>query len=489
MAPSRAALWMAASARRRAASMRGRPGRACQGCRSIRAGRMPVASSSASPPLEGADVGGLEDGPPLEGDLLAGVAAADADRADGHVVVADEKGDVAGEPGESTPAPMSFLVALPHRAAMPGSPQTVDALLVALQDGDRDHAAAAEVGVQVGQVGDAADVGGLVQYQAPWAGRGGRRTFGMSPPGAHGGVGEPGDQRGGRRTGSVIRYSTRGCPGTEAGSKRAARACRRGDPGHDLLSLQALGGGAGGLVDAVAGFRRAVLGAAQRGRPGRRYPASSSSWAGVGRAGIVQPRRYVAQGARGGGGSRRLVSSSWAAGPQMSRLVLSSTVRTKWPASRWAASTVVIPASGFHHHRCPAAVTRCGSNTHTRDTGGGAEFSGGGPQVGADAGGDDRPGADSTYGMPRLVVLPDRGPMNARQGVFPRGEQVRAVAAGLLRSRPSSRPMSEEPEGPPGRTPASEGRSRMAAAASSVFELARWTRIPAERGHRVAGPG
>ena len=65
--------------------------------------------------------------------------------------------------------------------------------------------------------------------------------------------------------------------------------------------------------------------------------------------------------------SSRLVSSSWAAGLQMSFLVASSMVRTKWPASRSAASTLVIPASRSTQNRCPAAVMRCGSNTHTRE--------------------------------------------------------------------------------------------------------------------------
>ena len=37
--------------------------------------------------------------------------------------------------------------------------------------------------------------------------------------------------------------------------------------------------------------------------------------------------------------------------PSCQRRVLSSTVRTKWDASRWAASTVASPASGFHHQR------------------------------------------------------------------------------------------------------------------------------------------
>ena len=45
----------------------------------------------------------------------------------------------------------------------PASPQTVVALLVGLQDGDRADPVGAEVAVQVGQVADPADVGGLVE--------------------------------------------------------------------------------------------------------------------------------------------------------------------------------------------------------------------------------------------------------------------------------------------------------------------------------------
>ena len=60
---------------------------------------MPLASSSAVPRSMAADVGGFEDQPPLVGDLLAGAAVADADGPDGHIVVADQDGDVAGEPG------------------------------------------------------------------------------------------------------------------------------------------------------------------------------------------------------------------------------------------------------------------------------------------------------------------------------------------------------------------------------------------------------
>src|SRR6266568_5126552 len=74
-APAWAARWMAASARRRAASMRAASGRAVQGRRSSRGWPTSTATSRVSR-------------------------------------------------GESTPAPISFLVAEPHRAAMPRVPQT-----------------------------------------------------------------------------------------------------------------------------------------------------------------------------------------------------------------------------------------------------------------------------------------------------------------------------------------------------------------------------
>jgi hypothetical protein len=77
------------------------------------------------PAFDGLDVGSLEDEPLLQGDLLADAALADANGPDGHVVVADQSSDVAGEPGRVDASAMSFLVALPYRAARPASPQTV----------------------------------------------------------------------------------------------------------------------------------------------------------------------------------------------------------------------------------------------------------------------------------------------------------------------------------------------------------------------------
>ena len=170
-----AARWMAASARSRAASIRagvraGVPGPQVEQGRAV-AGRQQQRGS----PLDGRDVGGLQDQPPLAGDLLAGAAVADADRPDGHVVVADEDGDVAGEPGRVD----AGADQLPGRRAPQGrhplgTPDRV-ALLIALQDGDRDHAPAAEVGVQVGQVARCGRCSRPRPASRPWAGPGARR--------------------------------------------------------------------------------------------------------------------------------------------------------------------------------------------------------------------------------------------------------------------------------------------------------------------------
>ena len=65
--------------------------------------------------------------------------------------------------------------------------------------------------------------------------------------------------------------------------------------------------------------------------------------------------------------SSRLVISSWAAGPQMSFLLASSIVKTKWPAIRLAASTLFSPASMSTQNRRPAAVTAWGSNVQIRE--------------------------------------------------------------------------------------------------------------------------
>ncbi len=89
-------------------------------------------------PLDGRDVGGFEDQPALEGDLLAGAAVADADGPDGNVVVADERATSRASRGEWTLAPMSFLVAAPQFVGESGdaiepSSQQSDAVAVCCQ--------------------------------------------------------------------------------------------------------------------------------------------------------------------------------------------------------------------------------------------------------------------------------------------------------------------------------------------------------------------
>ena len=95
-------------------------------------------------------------------------------------------------------------------------------------------------------------------------------------------------------------------------------------------------------------------------------PAAASSSAGIGEPASASHRPHSRSDRPEDAAARnRAHSRSWAAGPHRSRLVLSSTVRTKWAASRWAASTLASPASGFHHQRWREPVIRCGSNSHT----------------------------------------------------------------------------------------------------------------------------
>ena len=164
--------------------------------------------------------------------------------------------------------------------------------------------------------------------------------------GAHRGVGERGDQR--RRRGPGLRTAGTGCRGwrrTRPGRRPAAPPCRGGVTQAMISRVgHGLGRGPGGLVDAVAGLRRRRSArragdAAMRGEPG-----VGQQLGGVGDGGLVQPPGHVVQGVPGAAAARnRAASRSWAAGPQRSRRCSSATVRTKWPASRWASSTVRSP--------------------------------------------------------------------------------------------------------------------------------------------------
>ena len=139
-----------------------------------------------------------------------------------------------------------------------------------------------------GRSRDPADVGGLVQDEdhgrvEPPAG-----LLGVAPPGAHHHVGQRGDQRGRRRPGlgdQVQGVAAAGEPGRV--ERRQVLAARRGDPGHDLLVVQALRRGAGGLVDPVPGLGGAVLRAAQAG--GQRAEPGVGEQLGGGRGGRRRP--------------------------------------------------------------------------------------------------------------------------------------------------------------------------------------------------------
>src|SRR5262249_31008809 len=78
------------------------------------------------------------------------------------------------------------------------------------------------------------------------------------PPAPPAGAGGPGPRRPGRGGGAA--------PAGTRAERGHELILRRGDPGQDLLVVQAGRRGAGGLVDAVAGLRGAMLHAAQAGR-------------------------------------------------------------------------------------------------------------------------------------------------------------------------------------------------------------------------------
>ena len=216
-------------------------------------------------------------------------------------------------------------------------------------------------------------------------------------------------------------------------------------------------------------------------------PAAASSSAGIGEPASASHRPHSRSDRPEDAAARnRAHSRSWAAGPHRSRLVLSSTVRTKWAASRWAASTVASPASGFHHQRWREPVMRCGSNSHTRAARSGAQLRGGGPQVGLVGGGDDGAGRGQDVGDAQRGRLARPGRHERGDGVFPGREQGRAAAGGPLevaeqqpgigrRQRPRIGPGQRRAE-PDGGLRGRDRRQR------------RDLRVAGERGDRVAGP-
>ena len=218
-----------------------------------------------------------------------------------------------------------------------------------------DDAAGAEVGVQVGQVGDPADVRRLVQRHDHAAGPAARRAVrrGVPPPASR--------CRTARRSAAPPPTGTStagtGCRGwrrTRPGRTPAAMP-RRGGVTQAMISRvgHRLGGGAGGLVDAVPGLGGAVLRAAQRGGHGGEPGVGRAVRRAWGRRARSATRRRRAGCARTPAAARNSAASrSWAAGPHRSRRCSSATVRTKCPASRWASSTVRSPRSRFHHQAC-----------------------------------------------------------------------------------------------------------------------------------------
>ena len=219
----------------------------------------------------------------------------------------------------------------------------------------------------------------------------------------------PAARRGAARRASRCRSARRSAGRPPTGIRTAGTACRgwpanrarvehrqpaaagRGDPGHDLLVVQALGRGPGGLVDAVAGLGGAVLRAAQRRSPApgtRRLPAARRESASAGSSSQRDTSRSVRPEAAAA--SSRLVSRSWAAGPQMSRLVL-----VVDGEDEVAGEPVGGLDAGQRGQQVPPPALSGGGDAlrveqpHARARGG-AQLGGGGPQVGLVAGRDDR---------------------------------------------------------------------------------------------------
>ena len=219
-----------------------------------------------------------------------------------------------------------------------------------------------------------------------------------------------------------------------------------------------------------------------------RYPASSSSSAGVGEPGSSSQRDTSRSVRRGGGGGQQQAGQQLLGGrPPDVALAVVIDVRTKWLASRWAASTLVSAASGFHHQRCPAAVMRCGSNTHTAEPGAARSSAVAAHRSALIAGRDDRAGRGQHVRDAEAGGLAAARAHERDQRVFPGGVQVRAVPARLLETAEHQPDVGRgEPAGPgagqrgpqPDALPGGRG----------LRELADRP-VPAERGDRVAGPG
>src|SRR5262249_3081811 len=203
-----------------------------------------------------------EDALPAYRGLPAGVSGPVAGvGADGDVVLADQAGQVLGEAGVIDAGADELAGRCrPQRTHSVFAPDPL-ALLVGLQDGDRDDGAGAEVRVQLGQIADLADVRCLVQDgKQDWV-EAAAPQLGGGDGGAERLIGQSSDKRGGV-AGAVFGQQVQrlwpagGAGFGEGGDVEGWQWPRRwGDPSHDLRVGQARGGGTGGLVHAVAGLR------------------------------------------------------------------------------------------------------------------------------------------------------------------------------------------------------------------------------------------
>ncbi|MCI0687613.1 MAG: hypothetical protein L0Y54_10305 [Sporichthyaceae bacterium] len=160
--------------------------------------------------------------------------------------------------------------------------------------------------VQVGQVGDAHDVGGLVEHGDQRRIDATTGPFGGGHGGAHDGVGGCGDDPTGR-TVAVLAQQVHGVGAVDERVGKELRGSRvRGDPRLDGGVEQARGHLPGGLVDALASFDRAadravpLLG--QRGEP-----AAVQHVDGLPVDGVGQPGEHIGDGSvlAGGGVEQR----------------------------------------------------------------------------------------------------------------------------------------------------------------------------------------
>ena len=270
--------------------------------------------------------------------------------------------------------------------------------------------------------------------------------------------------------------------GSKAGSRRRAG---RGDPGHDLLVVQALGRGPGGLVDPVPRLGGAVLGAAQR-RSQRRVPGVFQQFGGGGRARVIEPPGHVPQRAPGGGGGQQQAGQQFLGG-RTPDVALGLVIDGEHEVAGE-------PVGGLHAgqggQRVPPPALPGGGDAlrvehpHGR-AGGGAQFGGGGPQVGLVAGRDDRSGGRQHVRDAQAGGFARSRPHEGDQGVFPGGVQVRAVPAGLLEAAEHQPDVGGGEAAGPGA--GQRGPQPDALLGRLVLGELADRSVPAERGDRVTG--